>query len=575
MTKDYLKTFKVIRYRSLKDVTINFQQDLTTVICGENNIGKTNLLRALDLFFNFEDETKFTPNEDIPYHKFYGSRGASANVELEGIIVTAEEKEHKIKIKYEIDGSITTQLNKEKNKNKEIEEIFSKFRYFFVESNNVNIPQLLSSTLENEGLLPLDTKRGKQSKSLKALDEFINLSKKAIDDIEKEINQNFAKFTDYDGFLKDKKIKINFAEYERLRDALKNIVSITLSDGNSCGIVSKGSGAQRIVLLSLMQYIANKSKKNIIWGIDEPEVFLQPKLQKKVKKIFDELSKNEGQQIILTSHSQYFIDLKNLEQTYLFQGKLEPKEFVRKPGEYFYEMTASPIHSDSNTLKITTIKEHLGINNNDGWSLLPYNVLVEGETDKRYFETILQALELNIPHILVSNGASKISGYVQYLNIFADELTFKPKLLCVFDNDPEGQDQCNNLNTSKYKNLNIEKKVLPDLYNDHGKDVIIEDFIPQKYIFEAINTIVKKAGYNKIKLSQINNKNKPAYKNENILSFCENAIKQNNPTKDGLNLTDDGRKRQICDICCKLIDNKFTADDITETHLTFLKEVAY
>ena len=44
--------FSVKRYRSLLDVKIEIGDKEPTIICGENNIGKTNLLRAMDLFFN-------------------------------------------------------------------------------------------------------------------------------------------------------------------------------------------------------------------------------------------------------------------------------------------------------------------------------------------------------------------------------------------------------------------------------------------------------------------------------------------------------------------------------------------
>ncbi|MBR1605885.1 MAG: AAA family ATPase [Alphaproteobacteria bacterium] len=570
MTKLWLKSFRIKRYRSLKDVTIQFSKDCPVIICGENNIGKTNILRALNLFFNF-DKDIFNPAEDIPYHIYHGSRGASTNVELEAFFSDSDEKHTKIKLRFGID-EVRYFINGEKVNEDDIKKYLGQFKYFFVQSSNINIPELLSSMLENEGLLPLDKKRKKQTESLEALDLFIEKSKIAVESIEDDINDYFAKFTDFDGFLKGKKIKINFAEYERLRDALKNIVSITLQDGNTNGIVSKGSGAQRIVLLSLIQYIANKSDKQVLWGIDEPEAFLQPKLQKKVKCILKDIAKKTSQQIILTSHSPHFIDLNQLDNTYLFTGKLEPKEFARKPGEVFFEMSAIPDDSRNGTEKLIKIKEHLGVDNSDSWVLFPYNVLVEGETDKKYLETLIKKMDYVLPNILPFNGATKVNGYLQYLNLFSDELPFKPEIMVVFDKDEAGKSAYNSLNPSKYKNLTITKLYIESVYEDveNGQ---IEDFVPQDAVFDAVNLVLRKEKYKKISKVQRQNKNKETYKKHNILKYCEEISRSNNIDKEEIHLCEEGRKRQICQKACELMDEREESYQLSERQTSFLKQL--
>ncbi len=77
-------SFQVKRFRSLMDVTLNISQDLPTIICGENNIGKTNFLRALNLYFNHLSDAVFNPKDDLPYHIVYGSGGGSLKTELTG-----------------------------------------------------------------------------------------------------------------------------------------------------------------------------------------------------------------------------------------------------------------------------------------------------------------------------------------------------------------------------------------------------------------------------------------------------------------------------------------------------------
>ena len=63
------------------DLTLDVDTENNFVtICGENNTGKTNILRAIELFFCPE---KYIVRNDVPYHKFYGSRGGAVYPEIE------------------------------------------------------------------------------------------------------------------------------------------------------------------------------------------------------------------------------------------------------------------------------------------------------------------------------------------------------------------------------------------------------------------------------------------------------------------------------------------------------------
>lgn len=558
MSKLKFVSFKVSRYRSLLDVKLSVSQDKPVVICGENNIGKTNYLRAMNVFFNhiYSPEI-FTPSEDIPHHVYFGSRGAGCKTELTGEFLEGENTftltvifQHNDEVEYRKDRKIC--------ESKEFLDVIQHFKFLFVESNNIDLPVLMSEILEEDGLLPLDVKRSKQSKPLEKLNEFIKLSQMAIADIEAEINKCFGALTDFDGILKDKKVKINFAEFDRLRDVVKTMTSITLSDGNNNSIASKGSGAQRAVFISLMQYISRNSKKKIIWGIDEPEVFLQPRLQKKFFSVIKEIISTKKQPVVLTTHSQHFIELNDLSETHIFKGEITQKEYSRKPNEIFYETNTYPIDVKSDLEKSLLIKEHLGISNNDGWDVLPYNVIVEGEEDKKYLEALFENQNLLVPNIIWSGGASKIGGYLQYYNIFAKDLDYKPDFICVFDNDNEGRDQAKRVKPKSYRSISVRMLELP---RKDGKlaselkdvDWEIEDFLPDEIVFSAVNGILKDEGYNQIIKKQITDKNNSANINTQILKYCEEACRVRNGDKDPLSLDNEGRKKQLCEKIYNLI----------------------
>ena len=559
------------------DVKIDIDELSPVAICGENNIGKTNLLRALNLFFNHHIQADlFCARLDIPHHIFHGSQGAGAKSELTGTF-KENGKTRTLKITFHHDDEVTYHLNGVETTFEKADVLLSHFSFLFIESHNVNLPTLISTILEKDGLLQLDAKRKKQSQPLEKLREFIALSQSAISDIEKELNQCFDHLTDFDGILKDKKIKISFVEFERLRDVVKTMTSITLFDGNNHGIASKGSGAQRAVFLSLMQYISKHSKKKVIWGIDEPEAFLQPRLQKKVFEVVSSIVKDQKQPVILTTHSQHFIKLNNLSSTYLFKGVQEPREYKRRPGKVYYETNTAPVQATSDFEKAMLIKQHLGISNNDGWEVLPHNVIVEGEEDKKYLETLFSQEGIASPNIVWSGGASKIAGYLQFYNSFAKDLNYKPRFFCIFDNDDEGREQSSKIKPKSYSHIDV--KIIP-LPRHDGQlktpfstgDWEIEDFVSPEKMLESINFVIKNEGYKIINQRQIKDRSKPAHIGKQILKYAEECCNQNNSDKEPLKIDNEGRKKQICLRYCNS-NSKSPVANLSPSQSAFIKSI--
>ncbi len=571
-------SFHVTRYRSLMDVKIDINDSSPIVICGENNIGKTNFLRALNVFFNhFSQPEVFDPEIDIPHHIYDGSRGAGSKTDLTGVFVD-DGKKITIKVTFNNEGDPSYLFQSKTAKMEQVEEFLSRFQFLLVESHNVDLPNLISAILEKDGLLRLDKKRKQQTQPLAKLKEFIKLSETAIADIEDGINQCFSQLTDFDGILQDKQIKIIFAEFEKLRDVVKTMTSITLFDGNSHGIASKGSGAQRAVFLALMQYISKNSKKNIIWGIDEPEAFLQPRLQKKVAGVLSGIVRDEKQPVILTTHSQHFVELNNLSSTHLFKGSLEPRTYKRKPGRTYFEINTAPVDTSSSHEKAMLIKQHLGISNNDGWGVLPYNILVEGEEDKKYLEILFAARNIAAPNIIWSGGASKIGGYLQYYNLFSKDLSYKPKFVCIFDHDDEGRNQADKIKPKSYSYMDV--KITPLIRHDgvapsakSNEDWEIEDFLPYDSMIEAINLVLKKEGYKQINKKQVSARVEQAHKGKQVLKYAEECCNHNNPEKEPLELDNEGRKKQIC----QTFHNAFSANPnrlkLTNLQVGFLESI--
>ncbi|MFA0643731.1 ATP-dependent endonuclease [Vibrio cyclitrophicus] len=563
--------FEIKRFRSVSSVSIDMSSNSPVIICGENNIGKTNVLNALNLFFNhFNDLVQYDPNQDLPHHISYGSGGGASSTELIGHfsdkdynkieIVCQFKKNGDIKYSYQNLGSQVS-IKYVDTPPAELVTVISFFKFMYIQSNNIDIPELISSMFSSDGLLKLDSKRSHQTKPLKTLRIFQQESQKALESIEKELNKELDKVTDISGIKEHKpKIKISFAKFEKLRHIISQMTEVTFDDGNDLGISSKGSGIQRLVLISLMNYIANNYSQKIIWGLDEPEVFLQPKLQKQLFESIKTISSNSAQ-VIITTHSPHFIDLNNLQSTYLFTLEMEEKEYGRVKGKPFFKKDAKPVEFSSDSQKAKSIRQHLGIENNDGWSLLPYNLLVEGESDKAYLESLFKQEFGCSPNIIWAGGASKMVGYIRYYDSIASETPYKPKIVAIFDNDSEGRDSYEKIKPTKYQNITLEKKYVVnhkghDRKTGYKSDWEIEDFVPPELMFDAADKWLRKRGYAIISKPNRNKRDKAAYKKMQILDFIENMVADRNPDQDRITFNSDGVKRIICQEVVSLVGEK-------------------
>lgn len=210
--------------------------------------------------------------------------------------------------------------------------------------------------------------------------------------------------------------------------------------------------------------------------------------------------------------------------------------------------------------------------------VFPYNILVEGEEDKKYLETLFTALDFPVPNIIFSGGASKIGGYLQYYNIFAQDLKYKPEFVCIFDNDDEGRDQSKRIKPNSYKYMDVKLVQLPR-HDGATRDLVqqgdweIEDFLPPEIVLETINKIIKKDHYKTIKKSQVDDRVKAAHINKQILKYAEECCNQNNPEKTPFKLDDDGRKKQICLKLCEEAETLDLKGKLNKQQKDFIKSL--
>lgn len=552
--KYQLESATVKNYRSISELTVDFSPGKITVIAGPNNVGKTNFLRALDLFFSLDVE-KFDQEVDVPYHIVRGSRGRGTRTIVTAYFremdtdkkctITAEFKERDDQKQMTLFGL----RERQKLSHEECAEIIGSFRFVFVESSNVDLPRLISEVFVDDVLPSLDKLKAKQDRPLELLAEFQQKSEVAVKSIEKSITTQVKGFVERVRGIEaqDWYVKIMFPNFKTLREAIANQVSLTLNDNNDQPLETKGSGIQRVILLSVMKHVATSVKSvTWIWGIDEPEVFLQPGLQKSVFQELRDLA--AALPVMITTHSPNFIDVGDLNTTYLFEARRRTKTFVRRKKKVFM-IPDTRVLTGTDIEKLSAIKDHFGIESNDSWHVLPSNLIVEGEADRTYLTSLATRLGVHLPNMFVAHGATKYPGYLAFLGDFCKGLQPKPNIVCLLDYDSAGKETARKLQakSAKPNAYSLEVKFICRYDGKTGKnlDFEVEDWIYPEVIRRAVNLMLRELKYKTIGPKAMSLRNSPSNISSNMLTFLTETVAQRNPDKDRIDFNTEWVKMKL------------------------------
>lgn len=530
-----IKKIHIKRFRSIMDLKLEIDNSNNFItICGENNSGKTNTFRALNIFFNPED---YKYKIDTPFHKLEGSQGGSV---FPNILVDFLEGVKKISIERNFDKNISYLEGKEFLENGEINilsekqcEIFiKKINFFYIESINVSYPKLINNLIDKVFEVAFENARfsgGKKELKL-AYEKYTKGLLEVLEQLSKEINPLFQEYRE------NWQVEFNLeTDIKKFRDIISDDIEFAINDNSNKHIETKGSGLQRLAYILLHFKIIEKLKNSILL-IDEPDIFLHQALQKTLNKHI-QIIKSKSQ-IFITTHSPVFIDSYTLNNVFLLDLEISEKFYQRKNRTYNELKTKlidiSGINGDFK------IKEYLGIDNKDFELLSNFNILVEGHSDKLYLTELGKYFNLEIPNILPLGGVDNASRELAFYNNFYQGIDSKPKIIVLLDNDTAGRVVFEkiekNITKNHYPNIEILIQLLPNFLGENTKETArnneMEDFIYPEIIIELFNRILIKKNLKKINMSKIeSNISKPAFKKSGILNLIENSKNEQNPEK--------------------------------------------
>lgn len=473
---------KIENFRSFKSEEIDFQ-DLVLLI-GENNAGKSNILKALELFFSntktlneefFNDKTKSIIIQ-VAFNKL--SEGAKEQFskylldDNETVIIKKEycflpEKDMKFyaaitEEKYNQDK--TDQKKSEITKITKKEDIFSlaienksylwkekPFGWTAVATGylpdflyvpavkeasdetkisdksrfGLLINSMLDSVLENEDLIRVNNEF---ARLLVGDDQSQKGRISQLREFEQELSTKLSKH------MRGASLKLDVAP-PSIKEIFQRGTTILVHDGVTTPLELKGHGMQRSVIFVIFQAYAEFLKKkrekevskSLIFGFEEPELYLHPQMQRTMSAILKEISKVD--QVIFTTHSSFFVEVINYRSIGIVvkRNLTEGTKVVQYQGEIFPQKEEKKQFQLLNEFDPERNEMFFG----------KKVILVEGDTEKVVLPLIAE--KMNSDHVFYENGITIVEcGGKGFIPLFCRVLNcFQIPYVVVYDKDSD------------------------------------------------------------------------------------------------------------------------------------------
>ncbi len=408
-----LKKITAKNYRTLDDISLNFS-DFYTAICGKNNAGKSNLIRAIRSVFDYNDNYEFyydrmpiTYESDFPVWKNSSKDKKDILVKIDfelekdrdfGIVEFVNKFIGSDQVNDKGILTLSLQLSLSPAQNKPVRSVYV----------NGNLIEDFEATeihkkLQNSGLLLVhdsarlprhyyrssyltgvlgstpEAERDSLEKKQKSFTNAINKAvKKHKDDLDGLIGRLGEK---YQVSLSTPEIQIDQLAFE-----------LSLDDrGSSIALEDWGSGTRNTTLILKTLFDARRRLENVkdsgrhvpVVIIEEPEAFLHPSAQAKFANVLQDLSEEFKIQVISTTHSPYLLSHRQPSSNILLSRTLGSRGVV---------LGTQPVPGDEEDW-LKPFEHALGVSADDMSSLkgalfsqAQRLILVEGKTDKAYLE---------------------------------------------------------------------------------------------------------------------------------------------------------------------------------------------
>jgi len=550
-----IKKLKVENFRSLRNIEITFEDDITVLI-GENDGGKTSIVDALKIMF----DNKTVEEDDF----YYGTNKICITVETDdktfikefeknnggitsrtGILFSKSELEE---ICDYLNSDEFNSLPTDDDKRNRLREYFDLFNIpSFRKNSRVDtlkqkvldeLKKSIDKIVDSEGRTIIEGNIPKyhvyflDGKHFEDIQKFIKeiffkekikniwnekcSKEKTIEDFILEKLNEYSKNIDTE--LKEGDVINKLKKYLPKLEDIKiepifepkdiggiDIKSILLENGREICVNKKGDGTKRRITMALLECIKSEQEKQpTLYVFDEPDTHLHVRAQRDLLRVISGFCENENQ-VIITTHSPFIMNSVDVEKIRLLS--LENGE------------TKITNISNKSVQSYKPILEELGIEN---ISLFFSKILiVEGITEevfipKMYRKEYGNMIEQDLIKIIDAKGASKIEGFIEFLKglvelkdifILADkDIDDKPDLKKFMDNLEIEIPTKNIFKIGTYKEFEdaFEPEVIYEAWRQyvskHGEDDI-DKLCGEDWTVENISKCMEYCGENSKKFS--------------------------------------------------------------------------
>lgn len=417
---------QIQRYRAF-DKRTSIPISEMTVVAGPNNLGKSTVLSALEIFFLVVSprpdrrvlrNTLYSAERDYPkrYEGKSGRRWPTEILvkfeldasEIEAIKAVATEpppNKFSVKVEFKWNDRISAfrptieipEVSSEKVGIAIREWLKNEVRYVYIPAtrNMQDFGRGVFSELISGALSRVS--RSKQR--LQAIERLFDDVKSEIAAVESELVEELRQYLPA--------VKgMHFAIEDWSLERLVSVGNVEIDDGANTLLQQKGDGFKSLFAISLLQYISKQRYgKNLIFGIEEPEAHLHSSAIYEIKSTLRELAKSF--QVIITTHSPILIQRDDI------------------PANVIVETVDGPEFSSTTRAAetLSDIRRSLGIRAHENMTTAEVVLVVEGASEETALPSILGALNSSLAgalssgraRVLSAGGASNIPSVVRAL----------------------------------------------------------------------------------------------------------------------------------------------------------------
>ena len=229
-------------------------------------------------------------------------------------------------------------------------------------------------------------------------------------------------------------------------DETLSAVSVNLRDAVETSLAAKGTGVRGGVMVAMLRYLAENSRRSMIFCVEEPEAFLHPAAQEELRDDLEALAERSDVTLLTTTHSPFVISRDPKAQVIALSkdGYGRTLATGRAAGD---EPRASLLGDLFRDAALPDLLERIDRLPEEADAFL----VVEGDTDEGYLRVALskagRADLLDGIAIIPSGGADKLVTQV----LMTRQLTDRP-ILALLDFDEMGKSAAERLAKFGFQN---------------------------------------------------------------------------------------------------------------------------